>query len=273
MPTHNPDQPTGHAETARRWNDLVRGYSSPGSDALLYQIPDRIQRPLGPTARTERARIDALIRRHGALTAAVATATLAVAGGATAAGSAPLALSAGAATAVTGLVALVRRRHLGSRRTTLTSTDAHDTWQMTRFSRWLVARAHQATVDAAQVKGGPADTADRMAEALYQFTIDVRTLERIIGSSTTIADTYGRLRRVPGQRDPVATLLDAQAHILRALDLFESTAREVVLAAHAEHAPGEPVGVVTSLLDLQAEALTRREALAALDDPQLRSPR
>ena len=260
------------AETARCWNELVHGYSAPGTDSLLSQVPDRIQRPLGPTARKEQARIDAVLRRHAGVTAGIATGTLGVLGGATVADSPPLAVVAGLATAVTGVVSLARWWRLGQRRTALTATEGHDTWQMTRFGRWLVARAHQATVRATEADGGPADTADRMAEALYQFTGDVRTLERIIGSSSTVADTYGRLRQVRGQRAHVDTLLDAQAHTLCALDLFESTARDVVLAAHAENAAGERAGVVSSLLDLQAEALTRREALVALDDPHLPEP-
>jgi lipase chaperone LimK len=111
-----------------------------------------------------------------------------------------------------------------------------------------------------------------MAEALYQFTNDVHTLERIVRSSPTVADTYGRLRQVRDHRDHVDTLLDAQAHTLRALDQFESTARDVVLAAHAEHAAGERANVVSSLLDLQAEALIRRDALATLDDAHLPEP-
>ncbi|MGZ6781029.1 MAG: hypothetical protein ACXVF1_00010 [Nocardioidaceae bacterium] len=229
-------------------------------------MPDRIQRPLAPTARRERARIDALLRRQAAVTAGIATGTLGVLGGATVADSPPLALAAGAATAVTGMISLVRWRRLGDRRNALTAADGHDTWQMTRFGRWLIARAHQATVRAREVDSGPADTADRMAESLYQFTDDVRVLERIVGSSSPVADTYGRLRQVRGHRDQVDHLLDAQAHTLRALDLFESTAREVVLAARAEYVAGERAGVVSSLLDLQAEALTRREALVALDE-------
>ncbi len=291
MPSHSPDQPAaqvdrnqgsvvpdavagppghpGRAETARRWNELVQSYSAPGSDTLLYRVPDRIQRPLGPSARKEGVRIDALIRRQAAVTASIAAGTLGALGGATVADSLALALAAGLASVVTGGVSLARWWRLGDRRTALTATDAHNTWQMTRFSRWLVARAHQATVRATAADGGPADTADRMAEALYQFTDDVHTLERIIGSSSTVADTYGRLRQAGGQVD---TLLDAQAHTLRALDQFESTAREVVLAARAENAAGERADVVSSLLDLQADALTRREALAALDDPHLPEP-
>jgi len=263
----------GRAETARRWNELVHSYSSPGSDTLLYQVPDRIQRPLGPGARKERVRIDALMRRQATVSASSAAAgTLGALGGATVADSPALALAAGLAAAVTGGVSFARWWHLDDRRTALTATDAHNTWQMTRFSRWLVARAHQATVRATEADGGPADTADRMAEALFQFTDDVHTLERIIGSSSTVADTYGRLRQVRDHRDLVDTLLDAQAHTLRALEAFECTAREVVLAAHAERAAGERADVVSSLLDLQAEALTRREALAALDDPHLQEP-
>lgn len=263
----------GRAETARRWNELVHSYSAPGSDTLLYQVPDRIQRPLGPSARKVRVRIDALMRRQAAITASIAAATLGALGGAIVADSPALALAACLASAVTGGGSFARWWHLDDRRTALTATAAHNTWQMTRFSRWLVARAHQATVRATEVDGGPADTADRMADALYQFTDDVRTLERIIGSSPTFADTYGRLRQVRGHRDDVDNLLDAQAHTLRALDQFESTAREVVLAARAEHAAGERADVVSSLLDLQAEALTRREALAALDDdPHLPEP-
>lgn len=294
MPSHSPDQParqvdptraatrmlladvttagTGHpaphsqAETARRWNALVRSYSAPGSDTLVYQVPDRIQHPLAPNARRERDRIDALLRRQAALSASVAAGSLGALGGATIADSPPLALAAGLATAVTAVIFLARSRLLRNRRNTLTATGAHDTWQMTRFSRWLVARAHQATLRATELDGGPADTADRMAEALYEFTDEIRTLERIIASSSTVADTYGRLRQVRDHRDHVDTLLEAQARTLRALEAFESTAREVVLAAHAEHAAGEPAGVVSSLLDLQAEALVRREALEALDD-------
>jgi hypothetical protein len=262
----------GKAGTARRWNELVHSYSAPGTDNLLYRVPDRIQRPLGPTARRERARIDALMRRQALVTASIAAGTLGAVGGATIADAPAFALAAGLAATVTGVVSFALWWRLGDRRTALTATDAHNTWQMTRFSRWLVARAHQATVRATEANGGPADTANRMAESLYQFTGDVRTLERIIGSSSTVADTYGRVRQVRGHRDHVDTLLDAQAHTLRALDLFESTAREVVLAAHAEHAAGERAGVVSSLLDLQAEALTRREALAALDDPHLPEP-
>ncbi len=263
----------GRAETARRWNDLVRAYSAPGTDSLVYQVPDRIERPLGPTAREERARIDALLRRQAAVTAGITAGTLGALGGATVIESAPLALAAGLATAVTGLVSLTRWRRLDDRRTGLTAADAHTTWQMTRFSRWLIARAHQATVRATEVEGGPADTADRMGEALYRFTDDVHTLERIIGSCSTVADTYGRLRQVRDHRDRVDTLIDAQAHTLRALAQFEATAREVVLAARAERAPGERADVVSSLLDLQAEALTRREALAALDHPHPPEPR
>ncbi len=262
----------GKAGTARRWNELVHSYSAPGTDNLLYRVPDRIQRPLGPTARRERARIDALMRRQALVTASIAAGTLGAVGGATIADAPAFALAAGLAATVTGVVSFALWWRLGDRRTALTATDAHNTWQMTRFSRWLVAHAHQATVRATEANGGPADTANRMAESLYQFTGDVRTLERIIGSSSTVADTYGRVRQVRGHRDHVDTLLDAQAHTLRALDLFESTAREVVLAAHAEHAAGERAGVVSSLLDLQAEALTRREALAALDDPHLPEP-
>ena len=257
----------GRVETARRWNELVHSYSAPGSDTLLYQVPDRIQRPLGPSARKERVRIEAFIRRQTAVTASIAAGTLGTLGGATVADSPALALAAALASVVTGVISFIRWRHLDNRRNALTATDAHNTWQMTRFSRWLVARAHQATVRATKADGGPADTADRMAEALYQFTDDVHTLERIIGSSPTVADTYGRLRQVRGHRDHVDNLLDAQAHTMRALAQFESTARDVVLAARAEHAVGERADVVSSLLDLQAEALTRREALAALDDP------
>lgn len=290
MSSHSPEQRIGTAESvvsdavdeiperrrkaeiARRWNELVQGYGAPGADSLLYRVPDRIQRPLGPIARRERARIDALLRRQAAVTASIATGTLGVLGGAAVADSPPLALAAGLATAVTGLVSFARWRRLGDRRTALTAAGAHNTWQMTRFSRWLVARAHQATVRATEVEGGPVDTADRMAESLYQFTDDVHTLERIIASSSTVADIYGRLRQVRDHPDQVDTLLDAQALTLRALDQFESTAREVVLAAHAEHAAGERADVVSSLLDLQAEALTRRDALAALDDPRLPEP-
>lgn len=296
MPSHSPDQPAGHvdptgaagrmlladvttdaagtghpvlrskAETARRWNELVRSYSAPGSDTLVYQVPDRIQHPLDPNARRERDRIDALLRRQAAVSTSVAAGTLGALGGATLADSPPVALAAGLATAVNAVIFFARFRLLRDRRNTLTATDAHDTWQMTRFSRWLVARAHQATVRATELDGGPADTADRMAQALYEFTDEVRTLERIITSSSMVADTYGRLRQVRDHRDQVDTLLDAQAHTLRALEAFESTAREVVLAAHAERAAGEHAGVVSSLLDLQAEALVRREALGALDD-------
>lgn len=262
----------GRAETARRWNELVHSYSAPGSDTLLYKVPDRIQRPLGLSARKDRVRIDALMRRHSAVTASIAAGTVGALGGATVADSPALALAAGLASAVTGVVSFARWRHLDDRRTARAATDAHNTWQMTRFSRWLVARAHQATVRATEADGGPADTADRMAEALYQFTDDVHTLERLIGSSPAVADTYGRLRQVRGHRDHVDNLLDAQAHTLRALDQFESTAREVVLAARAEHAAGQRADVVSSLLDLQAEALSRREALAALDDPHRPEP-
>lgn len=254
-----------YADTARRWNELVRGYSAPGSDTVVYQVPDRIQKPLGPTARRERARIDALVRRQAALGVSVLAATLCVLGGATLAGSPPLVLAAALAATVTALVTVARLRRLRDRRNTLAATDAQDTCHLARFSRWLIALAHQAAVRATVVDGGPAGTADRMAEALYQFSDDVRTLERVISSSSMVADTYGRLRRVHDHADPVGTLLDAQAHILSALEVFESTAREVVLAAHAEHA-----GAVCSLLDLQAEALVRREALAALDGVGLR---
>lgn len=262
----------GRAETARRWNELVQSYSAPGSDTLLYHVPDRIQRPLGPSARKERVRIDALRRRQAAVTASIAAGSIGALGGATVAESPALALAAGLACAVTGVVSFARWWHLDYRRSALTATDAQNTWQMTRFSRWLVARAHQATVRATEADGGPADTADRMAEALYQFADEIRTLERIITSSSTVADTYGRLRQVRDHRDHVDTLLNAQAHTLRALEAFESTAREVLLAVHAEHAAGERADVVSSLLDLQAEALTRREALAALDDPHLPEP-
>ena len=57
----------GRAETARRWNELVQSYSAPGSDTLLYHVPDRIQRPLGPSARKERVRIDAEASYYRAL--------------------------------------------------------------------------------------------------------------------------------------------------------------------------------------------------------------
>ena len=259
MPSHN------FAETARRWNELVHDYSTPGTDLVLYQVPERIQRPLDPAARRERARIDGLLRRQTVVTAGITTGTLAGLGGAAASDNPALAVAAGLATVVTGVVCGVRWWRLDGRRTALKATYGHDTWQLTRFSRWLIARAHQATLRATDVDGGPADTADRLAEALVQFTEDVRTLERIIGASSAVADTYGRLRQVRAH-DQVDTLLDAQAHTLRALELFETTAREVVLAARAEQAPGEPAGVVSSLLDLQAEAFARREALAALDE-------
>ena len=62
----------GKAETARRWNELVHSYSASGTDNLLYRVPDRIQRPLGPTAHRERARIDALMRRQASVTASIA---------------------------------------------------------------------------------------------------------------------------------------------------------------------------------------------------------
>ncbi len=125
------------------------------------------------------ARIDALMRRQALVTASIAVATLGAFGGATVADSPAFALAAGLAATVTGLVSFARWWRLGDRRTALTATDAHNTWQMSRFSRWLVARAHQATVRATEADGGPADTADRMAESLYQFTGDMRTLERI----------------------------------------------------------------------------------------------
>lgn len=255
------------AETARRWNEMVQGYSAPGSDTLVYTVPDRIPRPLGPTARSERAQVDAHLRRQAALSGSVVAGTLGALGGATIADAPPVALAAGLASAVTAVISFAGRRRLRELRKTLTATDALDTSQMTRFSRWLVARAHQATLRATEVDGGPADTADRMAEALYEFAIHIRALERIINSSSTVADTYGRLRQVRDDRDQVDVLLDAQAQALRALEAFESTAQEVVLAAHSEHA-----GVVSSLLDLQAEALVRREALRALDDAGIPEP-
>lgn len=203
---------SSRAETARRWNDLVQSYSAPGADALLHEVPDRIQRPL-------------------------------------------------AVTAFPGGPLFVRWR-----RRRATTAEAHLTWQMTRFGRWLVARAHQATVRAAGVEGGPRDTAERMAASLYEFTGDVRVLERIIGSCSSVADTYGRLLDSRKNPELVDSLLDAEAHTLRVLELFESTTRDVVLAARAERAPGERADVVASLLDLQAEAVARCEALAALDD-------
>ncbi len=262
------DRAVPRAETARRWEDLVSSYSAPGSDALLSRVPDRVGRPLDAAGRREAHRIDTLRRRQVAVAAGVGAASLATTAGAAAVDSAPLALTAGLTASTAAVVAVVRWWRLTGRRTALRSGDALDTWQMTRFGRWLVARAHQATVRATEAEGGPPDTADRMAESLHRFTDDVRRLERIIDSSSAVADTYGRVRQADDHRDQVDTLLAAQAHTLRALDLFESTAREVVLAAHAERADGERACVVASLLDLQAEALTRRQALAALDDPQ-----
>lgn len=262
-----PDAAVPRVETARRWEELVGSYSAPGSDTLLNRVPERIERPLDPVVRAEVHRIDALRRRQVSVASGVGAASLAASGGATAFDVPSLAVAAGLAASAAALVAVARWWRLTGSRTALTATDGCDTWQMTRFGRWLVARAHQATVRATEAEGGPPDTADRMAESLYRFTDDVGRLERMIGSSSAVADTYGRLRQVRGHRDQVDTLLDAQAHILRALDLFESTAREVVLAAHAERVAGEHACVVASLLDLQAEALTRREALAALDDP------
>jgi hypothetical protein len=49
---HSPDQPTGQVDRIRTtaWNELVHSYSASGTDNLLYRVPDRIQRPLGPTA-------------------------------------------------------------------------------------------------------------------------------------------------------------------------------------------------------------------------------
>jgi hypothetical protein len=254
------------AGTARRWNALVLDYASPGSDRLLDELPDRIGRPLDPGARRERSRIDGLVTRQAALTTGAATGALGALGGAAVLDSPALALAALAATA-TGVVTAVRWRRLHDRRAALSTGGGQDTRQLTRFSRWLVACAHQAVVRASEVEGGPADTADRMAEALCRFTEDVRALERTIGSASAVADTYGRLRQVRDRPDRVRALLDAEAHLLRALELFGSTAREVVLAARAERASGEPAGVVPSLLDLQAEALARGAALAALDAP------
>ena len=261
------DRAVPRVETARRWEELVSSYSAPGSDALLNRVPDRVERPLDVAGRREAHRIDALRRRQVSVAGGVGAASLATTAGAAALDSVPLALTAALTAATAAVVAVVRRWRLTGRRAALMAGDAHDTWQMTRFGRWLVARAHEATVRAGEAEGGPPDTAVRMAESLHRFTDDVRRLERIVAASSAVADTYGRLRRVDGHLDQVDTLLEAQAHTLRALDLFESTAREVVLAAHAERAAGERACVVASLLDLQAEALTRRQALAALDDP------
>jgi GAF domain-containing protein len=97
---------------------------------------------------------------------------------------------------------------------------------MTRFGRWLVARAHQATVRAAGIEGGPSDTAERMAASLYEFTGDVRVLERLIGSCAAVADTYGRLLDSRKNPELVDSLLDAEAHTLRVLELFEIQAQE-----------------------------------------------
>lgn len=252
-----------HAETARRWSRLVLAYGAPGADALLDHVPEHIRRPVDPTARRERSRIDTALRREAGLTGGLLTAVL---GGAAVAGSTPLAVAAGVVTVAAVPVVSTRWWRLAGRRKALTPDAGHQPWELTRFSRWLVARAHQATVRAAEVDGGPSDTADRMAEALYRFTDDVRTLERVIASSAAVADTYGRLRRVRDHRDQVDALLATEAHVLHVLELFETTAQEVVLAARAERAGGEPAGVVPSLLDLQAEALARSAALAALDD-------
>ena len=261
------DRAVPRSETARRWEDLVSSYSAPGSDALLNRVPDRVERPLDSAGRREARRIEALRRRHLTLAAGVGATSLAATAGAVVVDAAPLALAAASTASATAVVAVTRWWRLTGRRAALTARHGHDTWQMTRFGRWLVARAHEATVRATDAEGGPPDTAVRMAESLHRFTDDVRRLERIIDSSSAVADTYGRLRRVEDHRDQVDTLLDAQAHTLRALDLFESTAREVVLAAHAERADGQRACVVGSLLDLQAEALIRRQALAALDRP------
>lgn len=257
---------TSRAATARRWNELVHAYAAPGADTLLSQLPDRVHRPLPPAARKERSRIDAVLRRQAVVVTVVATAALVLLVGATAAASLALQVIVTLATVVAGISTGARWRRLDVRRQALL-TDAHATWQMTRFGRWLVARAHQATLRATDVTGGPPDTGDRMAEALYRFTDDVRVLEGVIGSSSMVADAYGRLRQVRDHIDEVDSLLGAQAHVLRALDLFEATARDVVLAARAEQAGGGPVGVLPSLLDLQAEAVTRSQALAALDGP------
>ena len=258
----------GTAETARLWNELVRAYSAPGADALLHQVPDTVSRPLGGVDRSERREVTVRMRRQAAITLGLTTGTVGAVAGATTAGS-PLLPATVCAASAASLLSVVRWHRLGRRRKALGAGDGHATWQMTRFGRWLVARAHQATVRAVGTEGGPGDTADRMAESLHQFTGEVRDLERILDASTAVADTYGRLRDVRGHHAQVRTLLDAQAHVLRALDLFETTAREVVLAARAERADGGPVGVVPSLLDLQAEALTRREALAALDGAEV----
>jgi hypothetical protein len=71
---HSPDQPTGQVDRIRTtaWNELVHSYSASGTDNLLYRVPDRIQRPLGPTAHRERARIDALMRRQASVTGSIA---------------------------------------------------------------------------------------------------------------------------------------------------------------------------------------------------------